>query len=472
MAGWNVTLAGPQNAVLLTDSSGAFSFDTLPLGNYTVTLQQKSGWNRTLPASSYSYSVSIDSAGQTTTVNFGLYSPTAFGFDVSRFWNIVSVPVTVPDLTVDGVFPLHITAAYAFNLVYVEKTVLDYGAGYWIKFPFGHTVWLSGGTIQTDTTDVVKGWNVVGSVSTPVPVANLQTIPPAILSPYVYGYQNGSIVTETIEPGLGYWVHVTEAGQVIVSSVPSGEMDGVANAARVGPRLERISFGLASGETANLYLNLSETESSGWSISPAPPPAPDERFGAFFVDAGDGSARGLVATVGEKTRTTVDLPILVRGAESALTVSWDVQGAGRDIIISGDGGLRRTITGAGAVELNNQGNPAGGAAPDRIFALRVLPEGQSAVPESFTLAQNFPNPFNSTTLINFSLPVPGHVKLEIFNIVGEIVETLTDDAMESGAHSVPFEASVLPSGMYFYRMTADGGDGGRFTATKKLLLIR
>ncbi len=89
------------------------------------------------------------------------------------------------------------------------------------------------------------------------------------------------------------------------------------------------------------------------------------------------------------------------------------------------------------------------------------------IPEKFGLSQNYPNPFNPTTIIDFALPVPSHVKLEVFDILGRKVATLLNEPMQAGFHNVVFEAGGLASGVYIYRIQA-----GSFTQTKSFTLVK
>jgi len=89
------------------------------------------------------------------------------------------------------------------------------------------------------------------------------------------------------------------------------------------------------------------------------------------------------------------------------------------------------------------------------------------VPEEYGLSANFPNPFNPSTEIGFSLPAASHVRLEIFNIVGQRVITLIDGRREAGYHSVVWDGRNVASGMYLYRLEADG-----FVSTKKMILLK
>ncbi|KAA0253008.1 MAG: T9SS C-terminal target domain-containing protein, partial [Chlorobiota bacterium] len=92
---------------------------------------------------------------------------------------------------------------------------------------------------------------------------------------------------------------------------------------------------------------------------------------------------------------------------------------------------------------------------------------EAGTPSAFKLDQNYPNPFNPETVIGYALPVPGEVNISVFNALGEQVVTLVDGVHEAGNHQVTFNASNLPSGLYFYRMTS-----GKFTSTRKMILIR
>ncbi len=89
------------------------------------------------------------------------------------------------------------------------------------------------------------------------------------------------------------------------------------------------------------------------------------------------------------------------------------------------------------------------------------------IPAEFSLSQNFPNPFNPSTTLHYSLPVRSFVRLEVFNILGERVATLVSGEMPAGIHEVNFDASGLPSGVYFYRLTARS-----YTATMKMILMK
>ena len=90
------------------------------------------------------------------------------------------------------------------------------------------------------------------------------------------------------------------------------------------------------------------------------------------------------------------------------------------------------------------------------------------MPKEFGLSQNYPNPFNPSTNIEFSLPQRSNLKIDVFNSLGMRIAVLVDEDMQAGFHTVRFNASSYSSGMYFYRLVADGN----VIATKKMLLIK
>ena len=89
------------------------------------------------------------------------------------------------------------------------------------------------------------------------------------------------------------------------------------------------------------------------------------------------------------------------------------------------------------------------------------------IPASYSLAQNFPNPFNPSTTIRYQLPENGMVTLKIYDILGSEVATLVNEQKAAGRYEVNFNASSLASGVYIYKIQA-----GDFSASKKLILLK
>jgi len=98
---------------------------------------------------------------------------------------------------------------------------------------------------------------------------------------------------------------------------------------------------------------------------------------------------------------------------------------------------------------------------------RVEYHTTNELPGKFELYQNYPNPFNPVTTISFMLPKPDHITLEVFNSLGQKVQTLLKTEMTAGSFNVEFQASYLPSGIYYYRIKSS-----EYQCVKKMILIK
>ena len=95
------------------------------------------------------------------------------------------------------------------------------------------------------------------------------------------------------------------------------------------------------------------------------------------------------------------------------------------------------------------------------------------LPQEYKLKQNYPNPFNAETIIPLELPQRSKVKLEIFNVQGQRLGVPYERIYDSGWPKIRWNASKLPSGVYFYRIIAEGLErGGTFTDVGKMLLLK
>jgi hypothetical protein len=101
------------------------------------------------------------------------------------------------------------------------------------------------------------------------------------------------------------------------------------------------------------------------------------------------------------------------------------------------------------------------------YGVTGVEDGENQTPTKFALKQNYPNPFNASTVLNFSLVQSGHVKLNVYNVLGQHVETLVDGDYEAGQYSVSWDAGDLPSGAYFARL-----ETGEETANIKMMLLK
>ena len=97
----------------------------------------------------------------------------------------------------------------------------------------------------------------------------------------------------------------------------------------------------------------------------------------------------------------------------------------------------------------------------------VKNSGNQNVPDKFSLSQNFPNPFNPLTIINYQLAINNVVSLKVYDALGKEVVTLVNEKQDPGRYSVEFSGEGLPSGVYYYKLEAED-----FTETKRMILLK
>jgi len=150
-----------------------------------------------------------------------------------------------------------------------------------------------------------------------------------------------------------------------------------------------------------------------------------------------------------------------------MTIPFEIYVADADVANSGN---------VSRLQLGNNAalNPWGMGPEVWTFAWIGMPDftvavddNRAGVPSSFVLSDNYPNPFNPVTTINYQLPEASDVKLTVFNILGEQVATIVNNNQPAGYYTAQLDAGNLASGVYFYQIRA-----GKFSQTKKMLLVK
>jgi len=119
----------------------------------------------------------------------------------------------------------------------------------------------------------------------------------------------------------------------------------------------------------------------------------------------------------------------------------------------------------------------------KIIETNIEANDEFTIPEDYKLYQNYPNPFNPLTRIKYKLPESSYITLNIYNLMGQEIETLVNEFQFAGEHEIAWQPKGLPSGLYFYRLRAgdpsassrrlrSGQAGQQFSETKKLILIK
>jgi len=207
---------------------------------------------------------------------------------------------------------------------------------------------------------------------------------------------------------------------------------------------------------------------------------------SIFDDATDGTddfedwqdILSVKGNAGMEAKATAQLAALVLNIMSLKVGQYEVVTADNktagdvmtyvsELIEDGDGSndeLAKDL--AEAVNLQ-QTIAAGLVNPGQNILYKINSDLNFEIPESYTLYQNHPNPFNPTTIIGFTLPESGFVTLSIYNSLGEEVAVLVNHQMAAGSFNIPFDASGFTSGIYLYRIIANN-----FVSVKKMILLK
>ncbi|MBI1804838.1 MAG: S8 family serine peptidase [Ignavibacteria bacterium] len=416
-----------------------------------------------LVATSVSDTTIVDSALATVLKNNSAITRT---YETLRGWNMVSVPQLADDWSKTAVFPTATSRTFAYAGTYVVKETLVLGGGYWVKFDSSDSFDITGFRVDRDTIPVEKGWNMIGSISTTIPVSTIGTIGTNVLSSF-FGYDGNYFVADSIRSGYACWVKVDSAGKLVLSSgginVPSR------TAGHAGLSLEeRQSFNFiqiidAQGRAQILYFGKGiETQVGRFEFPPRPP------VGSFDVRFSSGRMAEMYSDKAKQ------FSIEISSVSYPLTLTWELNPSQKgSFALSGGNGAAAF----GSIRLEEKGSVTIANPKTTSLVLRV--EEGMRVPTQFALHQNYPNPFNPTTTIQFDLPTPATVTLTINNTLGQEVAKLVDhEQMGEGRQGIDFDASRLSSGVYFYRIVAEGlhdpglQTGGTFTAVRKMALVK
>jgi serine protease AprX len=141
-------------------------------------------------------------------------------YAVTGGWNLVSVPLGVIDYRKTTLFPTALSTAFAFvpPAGYMPRDTLTNGAGYWLNFAAADSVEESGLIHTNDTIAVSPGWNLIGSISSSVPVGSILESPSGIIQSPYFGYEGGYSVADTLQPAKGYWVKSGAVGNLLLAS--------------------------------------------------------------------------------------------------------------------------------------------------------------------------------------------------------------------------------------------------------------
>ncbi len=381
-------------------------------------------------------------------------------FSYSNGWNLVSLPLKSPNLAKTFIYPTASSGAFAYYGSYQQRDTLQIGVGYWLKFTGSQLLPLQGSPVSNDTIQMSANWNLIGAISTPVNIENIIQLPANLISSNYFGYNNGYTITQTIEPGKGYWVKTTGAGSIILksggsfSTEPKPSIVEELNTKKMNSiTFEELDVKMASKANHILFLGSTSEKGENQSNYEMPPTPPWDIFDIRF------SSNRFVEFLPEEIKTQADIPLRIQTNEGTLKIT-----------LKTNDNLDRKYS---LVErLGKKIEHTYKLEPDRSITIKHDNEKSYAIhieiiPTEYQLYQNYPNPFNPSTEVQYQLPRSGWVTLKIYNAIGQEVGILVNGEVEAGYHSIEFNGVSYPSGMYFYKIIA-----GSFSSVKKMLMIK
>lgn len=376
-------------------------------------------------------------------------------------WSLVSLPVETADRRKITLFPYATSAAYAYANGYSLRDTIDYGSGYWLKT---ERVSLTGCALGADTIDVQSSWNIIGSLSSPVAVASLSTLPSGILTSSIYGYNSGYFVADTIMPGQGYWVKADADGLLYLAAAPELFR---AQIQRPGPERPAVSLIVSDGMGGSQTLEFGP--GGGSPLSEMPPPAPEGGFDARFT-----SSR-MREEHPKEFENELLYPISVQSGSKQIFFSWRVENEENFSYILTEINDTRELS---RVRLTSDGSTNFTLHKHSSFALSVRhTTGTTRVPVAYSMGEFYPNPFNPATKFAYAVPVRAKVTVVVYSVLGKAVATLVDGTVDAGAYEQTWSGAgddglVVSSGVYYVRMSASSGEGAGFTRVQKVLYLK
>lgn len=132
-------------------------------------------------------------------------------------WNLISLPLVVPDNRRQVLFPTATSEAFSYNGGYVLNFTLENGKGYWLKFSSSQNIDIAGLPIATDTINVQSKWNMIGPFTYPIAANSIIQVPEGNIISKFYSYNGRYLEADTLKPGIGYWVKVRQNGKLILN---------------------------------------------------------------------------------------------------------------------------------------------------------------------------------------------------------------------------------------------------------------
>ncbi|GEM_PF-3420216 len=169
-------------------------------------------WSGDITGQTNPYELTMDGDKNITAV----FEQDMVTFIVSKGWNMVSLPVTVPDHKIAAIFPSTISGTFRYQTGYGAVDTLENMQGYWTKFADTETLSIVGPYRFCDSVSVNAGWNMIGTISQPLAVSEVVPSNPGMIGSSFFGFEAGYAPADSLQPGKAYWIKVTSPGTLFL----------------------------------------------------------------------------------------------------------------------------------------------------------------------------------------------------------------------------------------------------------------
>ena len=378
-------------------------------------------------------------------------------FPILSGWSMVSVPMMTNNRMKSQLYVHAVSDAFAYQGSYVAKDTLEYGKSYWIKYSNADTIQYTGIPITRDTIQLPTGWSMIGGLGCPTLVSQMKCDPPPCR---LFGYNGSYNEQELFNPGEGFWIKGPR--NLIISCIkPSEALEYKINSTEIFQSFNSITISDNSERGTKLYFGLDMDGNVSLADYELPPVPPEGSFDVRFA------SQRMVELFSSQTDKTSDATILIQSSSYPIKIDWNVHNTGIEQFELTDAngyiGIQSMLN-EGSMLISN---------PD-VKSVTIKKIMAEFIPVKFTLYRNYPNPFNPSTTIQFDLPARSAISLNVFNVVGQQVESLiSNQAYAGGRYYFNFDGSKHSSGVYFYRLTAQPLDGNPIVQLlDKMLLVK
>ena len=413
----------PNGNTLITEADDAYIFEVNSSGSVQ--------WSYTYPGND----VMIARAQKYGLDYFDNNNEMTVIIEYAADWNIIGLPLFVDNSNYMILFPESVEGTlYSFSGGYVQESELIAGTGYWLRLLQSGTTLITGEPTYGLTVFLNTNWNLISGPSFPISAADIYDPQNLIIPGTIYEFEGGYVNVNELIPGNGYWLRSSGEGEI---SFDNFSFSGINNAF---PQNMKNAHQITIGKQA-LYFGagISNEDILSFSLPPKPP------NGAFDIRfSGDTKFCG-----------SDDCMIEVMGNEQALVIECNIKDGEKWEIVDENSNIA-TCWGAQVLELSSD---------SKTFVLR-----KSASPISpiiFSLSPAYPNPFNTTTTIPFTVIDNQHsISLQIYDITGKLIAKLIDEKFPVGNNTVQWNADGFSSGVYILKV-----DTGNISQIQKLMFL-